>query len=118
VTWQSQEPLTETPAETPTLPRRGKRHSQAMFVTGIVITSLAPIGLLVTSVGLMCGLTVTGRNSGCGDIIIGGLVTTAVFAGVGVPLIVIGAKRDPVAVGRVAPWVTPNAAGVALHFDL
>jgi hypothetical protein len=114
VTWQSQEP----PPETPPLLRRGKRHSQAMFVTGIVITSLAPIGLLVTSVGLLCGLTVTGPNSGCGDVIIGGLVTTAIFTGVGVPLIVVGAKRDPVAIGRIAPWVTPRAAGVSLRFDL
>jgi hypothetical protein len=98
--------------------RRGKRHSQAMFVTGIVITSLAPIGLLVTSVGMLCGLTSTSRSSDCGELIVGGLVTTAIFAGVGVPLIVIGAKRDPVAVGRIAPWVTPKAAGVGLHFDL
>src|SRR6188768_3277993 len=33
VTWQSQQAQTETPAETPPLLRRGKRHSQAMFVT-------------------------------------------------------------------------------------
>ena len=121
MTWQSQEPLTETPAETPPLLRRGKRHSQAMFVTGIVVTSLAPIGLIVTGLGLMCGI-INGMDSrasdGCGELIIGGLVTTAVFAGVGVPLIVIGAKRDPVAVGRVAPWVTPQGAGIGLHFDL
>lgn len=89
-----------------------------MFVTGIVVTSLAPIGLLVTSVGMLCGLTTTGSANGCGDLIIGGLVTTAVFAGVGVPLIVVGAKRDPVAIGRIAPWVTPHAAGVGLRFDL
>jgi len=89
-----------------------------MFVTGIVITSLAPIGLLVTSVGMLCGLTTTGTGNGCGDLIIGGLVTTGIFAGVGVPLIVIGAKRDPVAVGRIAPWVAPNSAGVGLRFEL
>src|SRR5688572_1686194 len=52
-TWQAQEP----PAEAPPQLRRGKRHSQAMFVTGIVITSFAPIGLLLTSVGMLCGLT-------------------------------------------------------------
>jgi hypothetical protein len=89
-----------------------------MFVTGIVITSFAPIGLLVTSVGMLCGLTTTRAGAGCGDLIVGGLVTTAIFTGVGVPLIVIGAKRDPVAVGRVAPWVTPHGAGVGLRFDL
>lgn len=98
--------------------RRGKRHSQGMFVTGIVITSLAPIGLLLTSVGMLCGLTTTGSGDGCRDIIFGGLVTTGIFVGVGVPLIVIGAKRDPVAVGRVTPWLAPHGAGVGLHFDL
>jgi hypothetical protein len=108
----------EPPPEAPPPPRRGKRHSQAMFVTGIVITSFAPIGLLVTSVGLLCGLTTTNRNTGCGDIIVGGLVTTGIFAGIGVPLIVIGAKREPVAIGRVAPWLTPRSAGIGLRFDL
>ena len=88
-----------------------------MFVTGIVITSFAPIGFIVTSLGLLCGLTFE-NSRGCGEIIIGGLVTTGVFAGVGIPLIVIGAKRDPVAVGRIAPWATPHGAGVGLRFDL
>jgi hypothetical protein len=113
---QSREP----PAEAP-LPRRGKRHSQGMFVTGIVITSLAPIGLIVTGLGMMCGLMSTSDTRGgddCGQLLVGGLVTTAVLAGVGIPLIVIGAKRDPVAIGRVAPWVTPRGAGVGLRFDL
>jgi hypothetical protein len=122
VTWQSQGPQTETPAETPPPPRRAKRHSQAMFVTGIVITSFAPIGFIVTGLGMMCGLVNGGTDSrtspDCGELIIGGLVTTAVFTGVGIPLIVIGAKRDPVAVGRVAPWLTPQGAGIGLHFDL
>lgn len=87
-----------------------------MFVSGIVITSLAPIGLMVASLGTLCGLG-EGSND-CGDIIVGGLVATGILAGVGVPLIVIGAQRDPVAVGRVAPWLTPHSAGVGLHFDL
>jgi hypothetical protein len=112
VTWQSQESQTETPP----LPRRGKRHSQAMFVTGIVLTSASPIGLMIATLGMFCGLGETSTD--CGDIAIGGLATTAILAGVGIPLIVIGAKRDPVTVGRIAPWVTPHAAGVGLHFDL
>jgi hypothetical protein len=112
VTWQSEEP----PPEIPPLLRRGKRHSQAMFVSGIVITSLAPLGLMVASLGTLCGLG-DGSND-CGDAIVGGLVATAILAGVGVPLIVIGAKREPVAIGRIAPWVMPHAAGVGLHFDL
>lgn len=96
--------------------RRGKRHSQAMFVTGIVLTSMAPIGLMVASVGLLCGID--GHSSDCDEVIVGGLVATAIFAGVGVPLIVIGAQREPVTVGRVAPWLTPHGAGVGLRFDL
>ena len=120
VLWQSREPSTTTSDETPP-PRRGKRHSQGMFVTGIVITSLAPIGFIVTGLGMMCGLMSTSDTRGgddCGQLLVGGLVTTAVLAGVGIPLIVIGAKRDPVGVGRVAPWVTPHGAGVGLRFDL
>jgi len=88
-----------------------------MFVTGIVITSLAPIGLLVSSVGMLCSLSFSSSN-GCGDLIVGGLVTTGILAGVGVPLLVIGAQRDPVATGRIAPWLTPHGAGVGLRFDL
>ena len=87
-----------------------------MFVTGIVLTSASPIGLMVVSLAALCGMGETSTD--CGDIVIGGLATTVILAGVGIPLLVIGAKRDPVAVGRIAPWVTPHAAGLGLHFDL
>ena len=106
----------QPPADAPRPPVRGKRHSQGMFVSGIVITSLAPIGCIVTSLGMLCGLSEGSRD--CGNLIFGGLLTTAVLAGVGVPLIVIGAKREPVATARITPWLAPRSAGLGLRFEL
>ena len=87
-----------------------------MFVSGIVITSLAPLGMFVTSIGMLCGLTEGSKD--CGNLVLGGLATTGVLLGVGLPLLLIGAHRDPVASARIMPWVTPNSAGVGLRFEL
>jgi hypothetical protein len=45
-----------------------------------------------------------------------------VLLGVGIPLLVIGAKKEPVeedvAKATITPWLTPNAAGVGLRIDM
>ena len=87
-----------------------------MFVSGIVITSLAPVGMIVTGFGMMCGLTEGSKD--CGSLLLGGLAATGVLLGVGLPLLLIGAHREPVATARVMPWVTPHGAGLGLRFDL
>lgn len=38
--------------------------------------------------------------------------------GVGIPLIVIGAKRENVPVAGIAPWVSPQHAGLQLQLRL
>jgi hypothetical protein len=50
--------------------------------------------------------------------IYGGLLSAAVLAGVGIPLIVIGGKKEPVGTAQLAPWATPHGGGLKLRFDL
>lgn len=87
---------------------RGKRHSTAMMVSGIVLTSLAPMGFLAGTVGAL------GSDSG---LFVGGYVTGGVLAGIGIPLIVIGGKREPLS-ARLTPWVSPHSGGLCLGFQL
>jgi hypothetical protein len=49
--------------------------------------------------------------------IYGGAISALVLVGVGIPLIVIGGKREP-AMARVSPWASPQAAGLKLNVDL
>ena len=88
---------------------RGKRHSTAMMVTGIVLTSLSPIGLLVGTAGMV---------GGGSELFIAGFGSTAVLAGVGIPLMVIGGRRKPITTGYALPWVAPQSAGLQLRFQL
>ena len=102
-----------------------------MMVGGIVMVSFAPVALLVTMAGVLGNATCSNDSySECNDsddVIVGGLVATAVLVGVGVPLIVIGAKKEPdpnavpspdAGVVYVSPWATPRAAGVGLRLAL
>lgn len=89
---------------------KGKRHSTGMMVTGIVLTSFAPIGLLVGTAGMMGG----GRP----ELFLIGWGSAAVLAGVGIPLIVIGGRRKPITTGYALPWVAPQSAGLQLRFQL
>jgi len=73
-----------------------------MMTAGIVITSLAPVGLIVTSLGyLSCvsldGSEGSGRRTCHSEVMLGGLIATAAAVAVGVPVIVVGARREPVA---------------------
>ncbi len=91
---------------------RGKRHSKAMMVTGIVMTSLSGIPLILAGAGMI---------SGQSKVVVGSLAAVGVLAGVGIPLLVIGAKREPVQEPPVAasltPWLSPHAGGLGLRLD-
>jgi len=98
---------------------------------GIVMVSFAPIALLVVMVANIeqnaCengtyysgGRDAPGTNCGRFDpTIYGGLVTAAALVGVGIPMIVIGGKKEPVGTASLAPWASPHGAGLRLRFDL
>lgn len=106
-----------------------------MMVGGIVMVSFTPIALLVAAVAnaqqTSCELGNTYYSSSssfdaslysddCDEYdptIYGGLISAAVLAGVGIPLIVIGGKKELVT-ARVSPWATARSAGVGLRIDL
>jgi hypothetical protein len=124
------EPVADEP---PPVARKGKRHSTGMMAGGIVMVSLTPIALLVSLVantqqnacetgGIYYGGSGTfyDDDTNCDRYdasIYGGAISALVFVGVGIPLIVIGGKREP-AVARVSPWASPQAAGLKLNVDL
>ena len=128
-------PAAPSPEEAPA-PVQRRRHSTGMMAGGIVMVSFSPIALLVAAVAnaeqTACELGSYRYNStgdistegvGCDDYdatIYGGLISAAVLAGVGIPLIVIGGKKEPVnqIEARIAPWATPHAAGVGLRIDM
>jgi len=111
---------------------RPKRHSTGMMVGGIVMTSFVPIALLAAWVAdIEQGVCERGdydfsgssytRRTDCGSYdatIYGGLISAAVLAGVGIPLIVIGGKREPATTAKIAPWATPHAGGISVRLDL
>jgi len=107
-----------------------QRHSKGMMVGGIVMVSLAPVGLFVAATAAL-GRSVCDfdhadeRVSSCtgyAPFIYGGLVSALVLAGVGVPMIVIGATKEPVHPSsldaRISPWATQTAAGLSLQLTL
>ena len=50
--------------------------------------------------------------------IYGGLLTAAVLVGVGIPLIVIGSKREAPRTASLQPWATPYGGGLGFRMDL
>jgi hypothetical protein len=97
-----------------------------MMVGGIVMVSLAPVALVVAGVArLGKGICDIDDERGCDDdydpTIYGSLLTGVVLLGVGIPLLVVGAKKEPVdgtATATISPWLTSNAAGVGLRVDM
>ena len=122
------------PRDTPVAdaPPRRKRHSTGMMAGGIVMVSFVPIALLVAWVASIeqsacehgtyysgTGIETAGVNCGRFDpTIYGGLLGAAALAGAGIPMIVIGGKREPLGTARLAPWASPHGAGLGLRFDL
>jgi len=96
-------------------------RSRGMMTGGIALTAAGPalvvVGLLSSI--FLCGRDDTGSKPCDTDqrMIWFGLGGAA-LVGVGVPLIIIGAKRVPVSQVAIAPWVSPRNAGLALRLDL
>jgi hypothetical protein len=115
-------------------PPRRRRHSTGMMVGGIVMVSFTPIALLVAAVanaqqttcelgsydydGVSGGFSTGGDCDDYDPTIYGGLLSAAVLAGVGIPMIVIGGKKEPVATARITPWATAKSAGFGLRVDM
>jgi hypothetical protein len=111
-----------------------RRHSTGMMAGGIVMVSFVPVALLVAWVANLeqhsCEgdgfLSIDGSESrgagvNCGRFdptIYGGLITAAALAGAGIPMIVIGGKKEPVGLARVTPWATAHSLGLGLRLDL
>jgi hypothetical protein len=115
------------PQAPPPTPAKGERHSTGMMVGGIVLVSLAPIALITS-------LTANIQKSNCelGEAyldgfgncdqydatIYGGLIAAGAFTAIGIPLIIIGARREPAQTATVTPWATPHGGGLGLRVDL
>ena len=113
------------PQAPPSAPVKGERHSTAMMVGGIVMVSFAPIALITSAIANV-------EKSGCEDgiygpikdcdkydpTIYGGLIAAGALVAVGIPLIVIGANREPVSTAIVTPWATLHGGGLGLRVDL
>lgn len=94
---------------------------------GIVMVSLAPVALIVSGAAAL-GKSVCNVDNDyerdCDDadpVIYGSLLSALVLVGVGIPLIVVGAAKEPVepvATARIGPWATQHAAGIGLQLDL
>ena len=104
-----------------------ERHSKGMMVGGIVLVSLAPIALFVATLSTFSKAFCTVDNpnrQGCDGY--DSVTTVAILSGLacvgaGVPLIVIGAKKEPVEPSpsaTISPWATAHAAGLGLRVEM
>lgn len=96
------------------------------------MTSLAPVALIVSGTAALSASFCTfddddtsgtsyRRRCNYDGIVYGSLLTSVVLLGVGIPLIVIGGKKEPESEhlsATVTPWATPSAAGIGLRLDL
>jgi hypothetical protein len=110
-----------------------QRHSTGMMAGGIVMVSFVPIALLAAMIANLeqsaceggtyysAGGTYGTQGTNCGRFdatIYGGLLGSAALLGAGIPMIVIGGKKEPVGLARLAPWASPHGAGLGLRVDL
>lgn len=107
-----------------------RRHSTAMMVVGIILTSLSPIPLWMSvgystdksscrSGGIFGGVSDSSSNCNRNDgAMYGTLALGLGLVGAGIPLIVVGSKRVPLARASVTPWAAPGASGLSLRLDL
>lgn len=120
-------------AEAPPSKPKMQRHSTGMMVSGIVMTSLAPFALLVALVvdleQTSCEGGFLGERAQYGDddyrdcstydnTIYGGLLVGGGLLAAGIPMIVIGGKKEPVPAATVRGWVTASGGGLGLRVDL
>lgn len=88
------------------------------------MVSLAPVALLVAGVYGLSSAICSGSDYSCDEYATAAkvsLLSGLVLAGVGVPLIVVGASKEPVTEevsATLSPWATPGAAGLSLRLSL
>jgi hypothetical protein len=89
------------------------------MVTGMVLTFTAPIGLLIAYGGVLrCSGGLEDRPCDNETQTLGGLALAAALAGVGIPLWVIGGRREPAPTApqaSIGPWLTPRVGGLTPH---
>jgi hypothetical protein len=126
-------PMYEPPPDEEPVKLKPRRHSTGMMVGGIVMVSFVPIALLVSLVAnaqqSSCesggyyyssgsSITVDDNCDKYDKSIYGGAIVAVALLGAGIPMIAIGAKREPAATARITPWASPQAAGLKLRLDL
>jgi hypothetical protein len=97
-----------------------------MMVGGIVMTSLSPLALFAAAVASLrqdaCeGLFDARADTDCSRYdksIYGGLLVAGSLLAVGVPMIVIGGKKEPAGSAAIGPWLSTRSAGIGLRVDL
>lgn len=109
-----------------------QRHNSGMMAVGIVMVSVGPLALLaamVTSFNKadcenydpLFEASGSSRGSNCGRYntpLYVSLLSGVGLIGAGIPMIVIGGKREPVGTARLTPWASPHGAGLGLRVDL
>lgn len=110
---------------------RMQRHSTGMMVGGIVMTSMAPLALIISLIadteqnscegGWFGNYDTEADDRNCArydKTIYGGLIVGGVLLSAGIPMIVIGGKKEPVGTASVNGWVSPQGGGLGLRVDL
>jgi hypothetical protein len=101
-----------------TRPKPKKRIGKpGMMVAGIVLVSSAPIVLVAGVLSTSCNRDTT-DSCDVAPRLLGFTAASLILIGAGVPLIVIGAKRVPVARVSAVPWVGRRDAGLQLLLDM
>lgn len=99
------------------------RYSPVMMAAGIVMMPLAFGALFVAaSDSLHIGSCGDSTKSCDNDGVVDGALFTAVgLVAVGIPLIMIGARKEPAkpkTTAVVAPWATPTGVGIGLRIKM
>ena len=106
-----------------------------MMAVGIVMVSVGPIALLAAMVTSFnkadCesydSILDTASGSGYSSSrncdryntpLYVSMISGVGLIGAGIPMIVIGGKKEPVATARLTPWASPNGGGLGLRVDL
>lgn len=109
------------PAPAPEKPKM-RRHSTGMMVGGIVMVSMSPLALFMAGVYGLANAVCSYDCEGYETTAKVSLISAVVLAGVGIPMIVVGAEKVPVepgsATASIGPWATPHAAGLGFRLDL
>lgn len=103
-----------------------------MMVGGIVMVSFVPVALFAAWIAdieqtncerghPLLGPSGATPGTNCDrydPTIYGGLISAAVLLGAGVPMIIVGGKKEPLGNAKLTPWATPHAGGLSLRVDL